>query len=77
MANEIYSLEGAGIACWDVFTKTGRFAGLIVTRKDGTLRHYYDTNASKGSAKKFLTISDALENIGKRREAIKAKRAAA
>ena len=39
MNNEIYSISEAGIKAWDVFTKTGRYAGLIVTKKDGTLRH--------------------------------------
>lgn len=76
MTNEIFSLENAGIKCWDVFTNRGRYAGLIVTKSDGTLRHYYDSNASKGSAKKFSSIEEALDNVRARRAKINAKRAA-
>lgn len=67
MTNEIFELNSAGIECWDVFTKNGRYAGLIVTRKDGTFRHYYNSNGTKGSAKKFKTINDAIDNIRARR----------
>ena len=73
---EFYSLSNAGIDCWDVFTKTGRFAGLIVARKDGTFRHFYNGNGTKGSARKFPNINDALDNITKRRAFINAKRGA-
>lgn len=76
MTNEIYSLCEAGIKAWDVFTKTGRYAGLIVTKKDGTLRHYYDSNGSKGSSRKFKSIEEALDNVRARRARIIAKRAA-
>ena len=71
---EVYSLNNAGIECWDVFTKTGRFAGLIVTKKDGTLRHYYNSECTKGSSRKFSTINDALDNISKRQAFLQAKR---
>ena len=72
---EIYSLSDAGIRCWDVFTKQGRFAGLIVTKKDGTFRHYYDMNGTKGSARKFKTIEEALDNVRNRRAARLARKA--
>lgn len=63
----IYSLEAAGIECWDVFTKTQRYAGLIVRKKDGSFRHYYNSNGTKGSAKKFKSVNEALENLHNRR----------
>lgn len=77
MTNEIYSLSEAGIQAWDVFTSKGRFAGLIVTKKDGTLRHYYNMDGTKGSARKFKSINEALDNVRRRRAFIATKRAAA
>lgn len=74
-ANEIYSLNDASIQAWDVFTSKGRFAGLIVTKKDGTLRHYYNSNGTKGSTRKFKSINEALDNVRRRRAFIAAKRA--
>lgn len=71
---EIFSLTSAGIECWDVTTKDGRFAGLIVTRKDGTFRHYYNTDGTKGSARKFASINEALDNVSKRRAFLAARR---
>ena len=73
---EIYSLESAGIEAWDVWTKAGRYAGLIVTKPDGTLRHYYNSNGTKGSSRKLQSIGQALESIANRRARIAAKKAA-
>lgn len=73
---EFFCLEGAGIECWDVFTKQGRFAALIVTKPDGTLRHYYNGNGTKGSARKFRSFGEVFANIDKRRARIAEKRAA-
>jgi len=74
MTNEIFSLECAGIKCWDVYTRNGRYAGLIVTRQDGTLRHYYNTNGTKGSSRKLKNIEEALDSIRARRDRLVAKR---
>lgn len=63
----IYALEIAGPGAFDVFTKEGRFAGLLVTKADGTVRHRYNDTGSKGSAKKFPSLAAALENIHTRR----------
>jgi len=71
---EVFSLTSAGIECWDVTTKAGRFAGLIVTRKDGTFRHFYNTEGTKGSARKFASINEALDNVSRRLASIAAKR---
>lgn len=76
MANEFYSLTSAGIECWDVFTKSNKFVGLIVAKKDGTFRHFYNTDGTRGSSRKFASISEALANIDKRRAFIRAKTAA-
>lgn len=75
MTAAIYSLESAGIEAWDIFTKEGRFAGLIVAKPDGTFRHRYNGTGSKGSAKRFRSIGEALENIDRRRAGIKARAA--
>ena len=70
MENEFFCLELAGVDAWDVFTRDGRFAGLLVTKKDGTIRHRYNSTGSRGSSKKFLTIDDAVDSIIKRRKRI-------
>ena len=75
MTKEIFSLECVGIECWDVYTKAGRFVGLIVTKPDGTLRHRYNSTGSKGSARKFNSIDEVFKNIDRRRERIRAKAA--
>lgn len=67
MTNAIYMMEEAGREAFDVFTKEGRFAGLIVKRQDGTWRHYYNMGATKFSARKFPTAWAALENLHARR----------
>lgn len=63
----IYTLEEAGPGAFDVFTKEGHFAGLLVTKTDGTVRHRYNGTGSKGSAKKFPSLAAALENLHNRR----------
>lgn len=74
MDYEIFSLDSAGIEAWDVFAKNNRFAALIVTKPDGSFRHYYNSNGTKGSARKFKSIEEALENVVKRRAFLSAKR---
>lgn len=64
----IYQLIEAGIESFDVYTREGRFAGLIASRPDGTFRHYYNSNATRFSQRKFASVADALENIHARRE---------
>jgi len=71
-----YELSTAGINAFDVFTKEGRFAGMVVQNKRGHWTHYYNSNATKGSSVKFVTIWNALANIDKRRARIAAKRTA-
>lgn len=73
----IYQLIEAGIECFDVYTREGRFAGLITSRPDGTFRHRYNSTGSRGSARKFPSVAAALESIHARRERLIAKRAAA
>lgn len=68
-----YQIESAGYVhgcgqSWDVFTKTGAFAGVISERfKSGVVKVYFNSTATKGSARKFYSVQDALEFIHQRR----------
>lgn len=70
-STQIYGLELVGIEAWEVFTKEGRFAGLAVTKPDGTLRHRYNCTGSKGSTRRFSSICEVLENVDRRLARIK------
>ena len=65
--NAILSLTSAGPGSFDLYTRTGGYAGLIASRNDGTYRVYFDSNASRGSACKFANLTAALEYIIARR----------
>lgn len=77
----IYSLEIAGhhkgSIAYDVRKPSGAFAALIVANANGTFTHYYDSNAHKGSTKRFKSWGELFANIDRRHAAIAAKRAAA
>lgn len=61
-------LESAGIECFDVRTQRGAYAGLIARNQThGFWRVYFDSNATKGSARKFATAETAIEYIVARR----------
>ncbi len=81
MEKGFYEIDIAGIESFDIFVKTGLtngwHVGIIAKRKDGTWRHYYNSNATKGSQRKFTTFDEALENLHNRRMKRKAKRAGA
>lgn len=62
----MFSMDWAGINCFDLTTKHGAYAGLIIGKKDHW-RVYFDGNATKGSAKKFATAHDAMEYLVQRR----------
>ena len=53
---------------FDVRTKRGAFAGLVTENfRSGVVRVYFNSNATRGSARKFASINDALGYIIKRR----------
>jgi hypothetical protein len=53
---------------FDVRTRTGAFAGVISENfKTGAYKVYFNSSATKGSARKFQTIQDAAAFIIDRR----------
>ena len=60
-------LSSAGIEAFDVHTKRGAFAGIISKQKTGVWKVYFNTTATKCSARKFATGADALQFIYDRR----------
>ena len=75
MTATIYSLEEAGIECYDVRTAAGQYCGYVVRKADGTWRHRYNSSGSKGSVRKFPSIEAALESMHARRMKRAMKRA--
>ena len=68
-----YSLDSAGYVhnlgqSWQVHTKSGAFAGIVSERfKTGLVKVYFNGNCTKGSARKFTSVQQALEFIHARR----------
>jgi hypothetical protein len=61
-------LTSAGINSFDVATKAGRFAGVIAWNERGDFyRVYFDSNATRGSKRKFTSVQDAVAFIRERR----------
>ena len=53
---------------FDVFTRGGLFAGIVAESfKTNTCKVYFDSNCSKGSARKFASVQAALDFIHARR----------
>ena len=63
----MYELESVGIEAFEVFTKSGRFACMMVQKPKGHHVLYWNTSSSRGSARKFKTQQDALEFMHQRR----------
>jgi len=63
----MYELESVGINAFEVFTKSGRFACMMVQKPGGHHVLYWNTNSSRGSARKFKTQSEAIEFMHQRR----------
>lgn len=63
----MYEVIEAGIEAFDVFTKSGRFAGMISKQPKGHWNLYFNCSASKGSKRKFATAHDAIEFMHQRR----------
>ena len=65
-----------GAAAWDVFMPNGRYAATVSRKPDGTFRHYYNSDASKGSTRRFRSMDEVFANIDKRLASLHAKRTA-
>lgn len=52
---------------YDIRTRRGGFAGVVSVKTDGTARVYFNSNATRGSARKFTNITVALDYIYDRR----------
>lgn len=53
---------------FDATTRTGAFAGIIAENyKTGVVRVYFNSTATKGSARKFRSIQEAAGYIIERR----------
>lgn len=68
-----YSLEIAGALghsrSFDVFTSGGAYAGIISWKGEkGYAKVYYNSTATKGSARKFPSVGAALDFMHERRE---------
>lgn len=56
-----------GAESFDVFTRNNRFAGVITKKASGICRVYFNSTATRGSARKFKTVFDAVAFIYGRR----------
>lgn len=63
----MWMLESCGIEAFDVTAKSGAYRGLVVRKPQGHWVVYFDSNASRGSARKFSGIEAALEFMADRR----------
>lgn len=61
-----YTIDWAGNEAWDLFTRSGRFAGIIVAKKN-YFKLYFNGSCTKGSARKFATFNDAANYMHERR----------
>lgn len=60
--------NGSNIS-FDVRTKCNAYAGIIAWKGDkGFAKVYFDSNATKGSARKFPSVAAALDFMHARRE---------
>ena len=64
----MFSLDYAGPNSFDVRTKNGGYAGLICSQPvRGDFKVYFDSNANRGSVRRFSTVQDAVQFIYDRR----------
>ncbi len=67
-----YSLKNAGSykgrQAFDVYPKSGAYAGIIADAADRTVQVYFNSNATRGSKRKFADRTSALDYIHQRRE---------
>lgn len=69
--NAIYGLSGAGetqlARAFDVTTRRGNYAGLIVETYGRGVKVFWNDTATRGSARNFSSIPDAIEFLHQRR----------
>jgi hypothetical protein len=63
----MFSLESAGINCFDLFTRRGAFCGVISQTTKGDWRVFFNMTATKGSQRRFPSPEAAVEFIFSRR----------
>ena len=69
----MFSIENSGFIknvgqSFEVSTRSGAFAGIISESfKTGAVKVWFNTTATKGSARKFASINEALSFIYSRR----------
>lgn len=63
----MFSLDYAGPAAFDVRTKRGAYCGVIAQSPKGDWRVYFNSNATKGSQRRFPTPEAAIAFIYERR----------
>lgn len=63
----MWMLDSAGIEAFDVTAKSGAYRGLVVRKPKGYWIVYFNSNATRGSARKFPTINAALDFMVERR----------
>lgn len=61
-------MESAGRECFDLWTRSGGFAGLIAkSQKYGHWSVYFNMTATRGSARKFASAEAAVAYVVARR----------
>lgn len=69
--SKMYELSEAGATnegrAFDVYTRNGRFVGLVVETYGKHTKLYYNDTATRGSARKFASIGAAVDFMHNRR----------
>lgn len=61
-------LTSAGIKSFDVWTSTGRFAAVIGwNKKRDDYSVFFNSNATRGSKRRFKSVDDAVTFVRERR----------
>jgi hypothetical protein len=63
----MFSLTNAGIECFDLHNRHGGYCGLIVKKPNGEWKAYFNSEATKGSQRRFPTAEAAVAFIRDRR----------
>ena len=63
----MWMLDGCGIEAFDVTAKSGAYRGLVVRKPKGHWSVYFNSDATRGSTRKFPSINAALEFMADRR----------
>jgi len=63
----MFSLDAASTTVFDLRARNGAYAGLVTLHANGFWKVYFNSDATRGSARKFPTLNDALAYIADRR----------